>query len=88
VREHIFLAPARRVFQNAGAQEQQEFDRIIDEICSNPWVDPPLKDEFDVPPVVIFRYHDGSRWVVYDLPDDATVRIWMVGVAPEAPTPR
>jgi hypothetical protein len=56
-------------------------------ICSDPGLDPPLKDQLDVPPVVILRYHDGTHWVVYDLPDDATVRIWMIGRVPAEPRP-
>ena len=87
MREHYFLSPARRAFGNASADDQREFDRVIDEICEDPSLDPPLKEQFDVPPVVIFRYHDGEHWVVYDLPDEATVRIWMIGRVPSAPSP-
>ena len=64
-----------------------QFDLIIEDICSDPALDPPLKDHFNVPPVVIFRYHDGARWVVYDLPDEATVRVWMIGQTPASPQP-
>jgi len=87
VREHYFLPPARRAFHDVSTEEQREFDLIIDDLCSDPSLDPPLKEEFDVPPLVISRYHDGQRWVVYDLPDDATVRIWMIGKAPARPQP-
>ena len=87
MREHIFLSPARRVFESATSEEQRLFDRIIEEICSDPGLDPPLKDQFDVPPVVVYRYHDGNHWVVYDLPDEATVRVWMIGKVPETPRP-
>ena len=87
MREHIFLSPARRVFDGATADEQRRFDNIIEVICANPGLDLPLKDRFIVPPAVISLYHDGERWVVYDLPDDATVRIWMIGRVPAEPRP-
>jgi len=87
VLEHFFLPAARRAFDNASAEDQRQFDLIIREICEDPSLYAPLKDNFDVPPVVISRYHDGSHWVVYDLPDEATVRVWMVGRAPEGPRP-
>jgi hypothetical protein len=87
VLEHYFLPPARRAFDNASADDQRQFDRIIEEICEDPSLDPPLKEQFQVPPVVIFRYHDSRTWVVYDLPDEATVRVWMMGKAPARPRP-
>ncbi len=87
MREAVFLTPARRVFENAAAEEQDAFARVLDLICEDPSLDPPIKERFDVPPVVISRYHDGERWVVYDLPDEATVRVWMLGKALEAPRP-
>ena len=87
MRQHYFLPPAGRAFDNATADQQRQFDRIIEEICEDPSLDPPLKDRFIVPPVVISRYHDGERWVVYDLPDEATVRVWMIGKVPGAPRP-
>jgi hypothetical protein len=85
VREAILLLPARREFNSIPTEEQDEFSHAIDEICEDPSLDPPVKEQFDVPPVVISRYHDGERWVVYDLPDEATVRVWMIGKAPRPP---
>jgi hypothetical protein len=87
VLEHYFLPPARRAFEYASAADQEQFDRIFDELCEDPSLNPPLKDRFDVPPVVISRYHDGIYWVVYDLPDEAALRVWMIGKAPQAPGP-
>ncbi|MEX1196028.1 MAG: hypothetical protein WED85_13325 [Dehalococcoidia bacterium] len=88
MREAFFLAPARRAFESASAEEQEEFDGAIQVICDDPSLDPSLKARFDVPPVVITRYHDSRVWVVYDLPDEATVRVWMMGFAPDRPRPR
>lgn len=75
------------MFDSATAEEQRRYDNIIEEICEDPWLDPPIKDRFIVPPAVISLYHNGERWAVYDLPDDATVRIWMMGSVPAEPRP-
>jgi hypothetical protein len=87
VREPVLVARARRRYNSLTTEERTEFDRIIQYICEDPSIDPPLQIEFDVPPVVILRYHDGERWVVYDLPDDAIVRVWMIGRVPAEPRP-
>jgi hypothetical protein len=76
------------VFESASAEERDLLVRAIELICDEPWLDPPLKERFDVPPVVISRYHDSRTWIVYDLPDDATVRVWMMGFWPDRPRPR
>jgi hypothetical protein len=87
VREHFFLPPARRAFDAADPDDQTRFDEIIEDLCADPSLAPPLKIRFDVPPVVITLYNDTQYWIAYDLPDEATVRIWMIGKAPEGPQP-
>jgi len=37
---------------------------------------------FDIVPQTIVRYNDGEYLVAFDLPDDATIRIWMIGKGP------
>lgn len=81
------LGPAQRVFEDASAEDQEKYDRIIRSLCLDPWIDPPNKVKFDVPPVVVQLYHDTEYWVVYHLPDNVTLEVWMIGKAPEAPKP-
>jgi len=88
VREEVLLRAARLALESVSASDRSRFEEIIGALCSDPGLDPPLKIEFDVPPVVIYLYNDTISWVAYDLPDEATVRIWMIGRAPDQPRPR
>lgn len=87
-REAYALRPAREAFENASSEDQAEYDRIIRNLCENPWIDPPVKVKFDVPPVVVQLYNDMDTWVVYHLPDNRTLEVWNIGKAPRPPKPR
>ena len=86
-REARALRPAREVFEAATAEDQEHYDRIIRNLCLDPWIEPPVKVKFDVPPVVVQLYNDLEYWVVYHLPDNVTVEVWMIGKAPDPPSP-
>jgi hypothetical protein len=83
VREHVLLPAARSAFDAAPPDDQRRFDEIFEALCADPSLAEPIKTLFDVLPDTIFRYDDGDYLVAYDLPDDATVRIWMIGRVPE-----
>jgi len=78
VREEVLLNAARRALESAPEIDRARFEEIIRRLCDDPGVAEPIKTLLDVLPLEIFRYNDGDYWVVYDLPDDATVRVWMV----------
>jgi hypothetical protein len=84
VREHILLAAARRVFAVAIDQDQQRFDEIFSELCVDPSLGNPVPTLVDELPNTVYRYNVEGYYVVYDLPDDATVRIWIIGKGPES----
>lgn len=86
-REPFFFGPARRIFESASLEDQQGYDRIIRLLCLDPWIDLPVKIKFDVPPAVVSLYHDTQYWVVYHLPDNVTLNVWMIGKSPDAPKP-
>jgi hypothetical protein len=67
----------------ADLEDQRRFDEIIRKLCENPGLGASVGTLIDVLPVVVFRYDEGIYRVSYDLPDDATVRIWMIGKGPE-----
>ena len=78
---------AREAFEALDHEDQQALDRIVRNLCEEPWIDPPVKMKFDVPPVVVQLYNDQHYWIVYHLPDNLTVEVWMVGKAPNPPRP-
>ena len=86
-REPCYLPPASRAFEEASSEDQQELDRIVRNLCENPWIDPPVKVAFLVPPAVVTLYNDGTYWVVYHLPDNRTLQVWMIGKATDDPRP-
>jgi hypothetical protein len=83
VREHILLAFARRVFAAATEQDQQRFDEIFNALCANPSLGDPITTLLDELPDTVYRYNFEGYYVVYDLPDEATVEIWIVGKGPK-----
>jgi hypothetical protein len=87
VREEYLLPAARAAFQEATERDKQRTEEIILYLCEDPRLDPPLKEKFDVPPVVLTLYNDTFFWIVYDLPDEATLRVWMIGKGSEQPRP-
>jgi mRNA-degrading endonuclease RelE of RelBE toxin-antitoxin system len=78
VREEVLLSGARRALERAPETDRTRFEEIIRRLCDDPGVAEPVKTLLDMLPVEVFRYNDGEYWVLYDLPDVATVRVWMV----------
>ena len=87
MREHYFFPAAREAFDEATLGDQSRIDEIIGYLCLEPGLAPPLKEKFDVPPVVLTLYNDTLFWIVYDLPDEATLRVWMIGKGSEGARP-
>jgi hypothetical protein len=87
VREEYLLPAAREAFDSLVSRDQERIEEIIQDLCHDPSLDPPLKEKFDVPPVVLSRYNDTFFWIVYDLPDEATLRVWMIGKGSDEPRP-
>jgi len=75
------------VFDGSDLEDQRRFDEIIQRLCEEPGIGTPVTTLFDALPVVVFRHSEGNYRVVYDLPDEATVRVWMIGKAPQSPRP-
>jgi hypothetical protein len=78
VREEYLFPAAREAFQEATARDKERIEEIIRYLCTDPDLDPPVKEKFDVPPVVL---------TLYDLPDEATLRVWMIGKGSDEPRP-
>ncbi|MCH7484844.1 MAG: hypothetical protein IIA90_06820 [Chloroflexi bacterium] len=76
---------ARESYEALGREDQRALDRIIRNLCDEPYIDAPLKIAFPVPPAVIILYNDLEYWVAYHLPDNLTVEVWNVGKAPADP---
>jgi hypothetical protein len=87
VREEYLFPAAREAFQEATARDKERIEEIIRYLCTDPDLDPPVKEKFDVPPVVLTLYNDTFFWIVYDLPDEATLRVWMIGKGSDEPRP-
>jgi hypothetical protein len=81
-REHILLAAARRVFSETSDQDQRRFDGIFRDLCVDPSLGAPIPTLLDQLPDFVYRYNVGGYYVVYDLPDAATVRVWIIGKGP------
>lgn len=79
MREHVLVPAARRAFDAAAPEEQLRFDQIFDALCRDPSAANPVRTLADDIPVTIYRYTEGVYTVVFDLPDPATLRIWMIG---------
>jgi hypothetical protein len=86
-REAVYRPSAAKAFEEADPEDQEELDRIIRNICDDPWIEAPYKVPFMMPPAVAVLYNDGVFWIVYHLPNNTTVDVWMIGKAPE-PAPR
>jgi hypothetical protein len=84
-REAVFRPSAARAFEEADADDQEELDRIIRNICIDPAIQAPFKVPLMMPPAVLTLYNDGAYWILYHLPNNTTVDVWMVGKAPEPP---
>ena len=83
MREHILLAAARGAFAAATDQDQQRYDEIFNALCANPSLGDPITTLPDELPDTFYRYDYERYHVVYDLPDEATVRIWFVRKGPQ-----
>lgn len=77
---------ARERYEQCSRSDRENFDRIIRELCDDPALDPPLKVKFDIPPGVVRLYNDRTYWIVYDLYNEWTIGIRMLGTASERPT--
>jgi hypothetical protein len=86
-RKAVAKRSAREAYEALDRKDQQALDRIVRNLCEEPWIDAPVKTKFDVPPVVVTLYNDKQYWVVYHLPDNGTLEVWMVGKAPNPPEP-
>ncbi len=84
-REAFYRPSAARAFEQLDEDDQRELDRIVQNICINPYIQAPLKVAFPMPPVILTLYNDGAYWVLYHLPTNTRVDIFMIGVAPKAP---
>jgi hypothetical protein len=82
VREHVLVPAARRVFDLAGVEDQIRFDQIFDALCRDPSAARPIRTVADDIPETMYRYEEGEYRVVFDLPDPATLRVWMIGKGP------
>ena len=83
-REAYYLSPAREAFERASAEDQRAYDRIVSNLCDDPWIDPPLKSRLVLAPVVVSLYNDTRYWVIYHLPSN-TLEVWMIGKEPDKP---
>jgi len=86
-REAVYRPSAAEAFEELDPDDQEEVDRIIRNICDDPWIEAPYKVPFMMPPAVAVLYDDGVYWIVYHLPDNTTVDVWMIGKAPD-PAPK
>lgn len=68
MREEYLFPAAREAFQEATARDKERIEEIIRYLSTDPDLDPPVKEKFDVPPVVLTLYNDTFFWIVYDLP--------------------
>jgi hypothetical protein len=86
-REAVAKISARESYEALDRDDQQALDRIIRNICEEPYIDPPVKVAFPVPPAVVILYNDREYWVVYHIADNRTIEVWNVGKAPVDPSP-
>lgn len=79
-----FYSPAVEFYENeATAEEQDEIDRIIQNICENPGIDNQVKFWFPVSPAVFSLYADARYWVVYHQRNNFTIGVLNVGRGPQ-----
>jgi hypothetical protein len=79
--EAVAKRSAQESYEALSRKDQQALDRIVGLLCIDPYIDPPVKTKFDVPPAVITLYNDLKYWVVYHLTSNRTIEIWNVGRA-------
>jgi hypothetical protein len=79
VREEVLIRAARLALQNAPTDDRTHLAEIIRDLYNDPGPDPPVKTRLSVVHSVMYLYNDGTYGVAYDLSDDATVRVLMVG---------
>lgn len=87
-REAVAKIAARESYESLSREDQQAIDRIIRNICDDPYIDDtPIKSSFLVAPAVVTLYNDCEYWIVYHIVDNKTVEVWNVGKAPVEPVP-
>ncbi|MEX2246321.1 MAG: hypothetical protein WEC75_06510 [Dehalococcoidia bacterium] len=75
----ILLEPARGFYDMADAALQEKIDRIVRNICTDPFVDLQVKFAFPFPPYTPILYVEDDLYAVYDFENNWTLAIWNIG---------
>ena len=73
--EAVFLPSARAIYDRLSAIEQDEIDRIVHLIESDPWLDGATKFPVTIDPHAAGVYADGRWEVVYRVVDNRFVEV-------------
>ncbi len=80
------LAPhVRDVVAGLAPDDRAEFERAMDEVCSNPYVDNVSRFALPCPPLTLLLYQAGPFRVVYRIVDDIMVDLLNLSAAPYVP---
>jgi hypothetical protein len=79
--EHVFLGRARQQYEALSAEEQEDLDRAIRLLESDPTHDGATKRDLPVPPIIISLFDDGRWRISYRVVDDRFLEIYAIGRA-------
>ena len=77
--EDILKGRSRAQRAALSLEDQQEVDRLINLIELDPWHDDVHKAAFDMPPVVISVYDNGTWRIAYRVADNAFIEVYAIG---------
>lgn len=79
------MSPARRFFVALSADERQALQPLIHALETGEDLPGTIRTELLAAPIVVHVLVHPRYWIVYNLPDNATVEIWNIGWAWDRP---